>query len=83
MGLEKDLQLSDWDYRIALTILYIPYILVELPTSWFLKLIGASRFIPTIAFLWGVTTMCQAFVQNKQGLWTTRCGNRTSATIDD
>ena len=31
VGLQKDLQMSDYDFSMALTVTFIPYILVELP----------------------------------------------------
>lgn len=42
-GLVKDLKLSDYDYRIALTILYVPYILAEIPSNLLVKKVGANR----------------------------------------
>ena len=38
----KDLHLSDYDYRIALTILYVPYIMAEVPSNLLIKRVGAN-----------------------------------------
>lgn len=72
LGFEKKLKLSDQDYRNALMLFYIPYIAIELPSNWLLKKIGASNFLPAIVILWGLVTLCQAFVVNRGELFAVR-----------
>ena len=71
-GLAKDLRLTDYDYRIALTILYVPYILAEIPSNLLVKKVGANIFLPTLVTLWGVCATLQGIVVNKEGLWAVR-----------
>lgn len=49
-GLATDLKLSDYNYRIALTILYVPYILAEIPANILVKRIGANKYVTHALF---------------------------------
>lgn len=71
-GLTTDLKLSDYEYRIALTILYVPYILAEVPANLLVKKVGANRFLPILVTVWGVVATLQGVVVNKEGLWADR-----------
>ena len=55
-GLEKDLNMKDHDYNIALFIFFIPYILLEVPSNLVLKKIAPSWWLSGIMFAWG--TFC-------------------------
>ena len=71
-GLVKDLKMSDYDYRIALTILYVPYILFEIPANLLVKKVGANIFLPVLVTIWGIFATVQGAVVNKEGLWGVR-----------
>ncbi|KAL2796581.1 hypothetical protein BJX66DRAFT_335822 [Aspergillus keveii] len=46
-GLDRDLNLSDHQYKIAITVTYVPYIAAELPSNLILKKIGPrADFLP-------------------------------------
>ncbi|KAF9256275.1 MFS general substrate transporter [Marasmius fiardii PR-910] len=64
-GFEKDLGLQGNDYNAILSIFYISYILLELPSNIICKRVGPGWFIPTITLLFGVTSIGTAFVHNK------------------
>lgn len=53
-GLEKDLNMKDHDYNIALFIFFIPYILLEVPSNLVLKKIAPSWWLSGIMFGWGM-----------------------------
>lgn len=53
-GLEKDLNMKNNDYNIALFIFFIPYILFEVPSNLLLKRIAPSWWISGIMFGWGM-----------------------------
>ncbi|KAH6916427.1 major facilitator superfamily domain-containing protein [Coprinopsis sp. MPI-PUGE-AT-0042] len=72
VGLEADLGITPYQYQIALTILYVPYICTELPSNLVLKKIGPHRVMPTILTLWGVVVIAQGFVKNYSGLLAVR-----------
>ncbi len=64
--------MSDYQYSLALTITYIPYIVVEIPASLILKRVGANILLPSMVILWGLTTTLQGFVNTYQGLLAAR-----------
>ena len=64
--------MSDHQYSLALTITYIPYIIVEIPASLILKRVGANTLLPNMAVLWGLTTTLQGLVGSYQGLLVAR-----------
>jgi fucose permease len=45
-GLQTDLKITSWQYSVALTIFYPPYILTELPANLLIKRVGAHRGFP-------------------------------------
>ncbi|KAN0066161.1 hypothetical protein ACQY0O_000255 [Thecaphora frezii] len=73
-GLEESLNMSKdgKDYRIALTVLYIPYIIFEIPSNLVLKKIGPSIWIPFLLIAWGLVSTLQGIVQDKTGLYINR-----------
>ena len=46
--------------------------LFELPSNYMVKVLGTQRWIPTIMFVWGLITLCQAFLRNQAGFYATR-----------
>ncbi|KXN92713.1 hypothetical protein AN958_06991, partial [Leucoagaricus sp. SymC.cos] len=71
-GLERDLGLTERQYKICVTTLYVPYILSEVPTNLILKFIGPRWVLPTILTTWGAITTLQGLVTNFSGLLATR-----------
>jgi hypothetical protein len=67
-GLTKDLKMSGTDYNVASMILFVPYILLEVPSNIILKKVRPSMWLSGLMFFWGVTTMCQGFVSSYGGL---------------
>lgn len=53
-GLEKDLGMSGNDYNIAVQVLFIPYILLEVPSNIMLKRVAPSTWLSFIMFIWGM-----------------------------
>ncbi|EEP81007.1 conserved hypothetical protein [Uncinocarpus reesii 1704] len=67
-GLEKDLNMKNHDYNVALFIFFIPYILLEVPSNLVIKRISPSTWLAGIIAAWGVVTIGQGFTQNFAGL---------------
>ncbi|KIK65234.1 hypothetical protein GYMLUDRAFT_94587 [Collybiopsis luxurians FD-317 M1] len=67
-GLQKDLQLTNQQYSIALMVTYVPYIVAELPSNLVLKAVGPNYLLPTLLTLWGVVTTLQGVVKSYSGL---------------
>ncbi|KAA1079186.1 hypothetical protein PGT21_003013 [Puccinia graminis f. sp. tritici] len=72
VGLQKDLQMSDYDFSMALTVTFIPYILVELPSMLTMRRVGAGIQIPLTVIIWGVVTFLHGFVKTYRGLLVAR-----------
>lgn len=64
-GMEEDLNL-DVGYRFnwALTVFYIPYLLVEVPSNVLLKYLGPRFYLPGLVLGFGFVSMCTAFVKD-------------------
>lgn len=71
--MEEDLNL-DIGYRFnwALSIFYIIYLLVEVPSNILLKWIGPRYYLPGLVVGFGFVSMCTAFVNSFEGLCVAR-----------
>ncbi|KAL6884402.1 major facilitator superfamily domain-containing protein [Trichoderma evansii] len=67
-GLGKDLHLSGTQYNIAVTLFFIPYSLLEVPSNIILKLTRPSIWISLMMFSWGLVITLTGIVQNFSGL---------------
>ncbi|RYO85981.1 hypothetical protein DL766_007245 [Monosporascus sp. MC13-8B] len=63
-GLESDLGLIGDQYQVAVSILFVTYILFEIPSNLVLKPFTPQRWIAFIAFGWGIVAMCTGFVHS-------------------
>lgn len=63
-GFEKDLGLTGYDYNTALSVFYVSYILLEIPSNALCKWIGPGWFIPAISLGFGFCSIFTAFVNN-------------------
>jgi len=71
-GLQTDLNMSNYQYSLVLTITFIPYIIIEIPAGLVLKRVGANILLPTMVTLWGLITTLQGFVTSYSGLLAAR-----------
>jgi len=67
-GLTKSLHMTNNQFSTALTITYVPYILVELPMNLLMKRIGANVTLPIMVILWGIVCACQGAVHSYKSL---------------
>ncbi|PGH16500.1 hypothetical protein AJ80_05185 [Polytolypa hystricis UAMH7299] len=63
-GLEEDLGLHEDQFQIAVSILFVPYCLLEVPSNLVLRKFTASRYIATITTLWGIIATLTGITQN-------------------
>ncbi|KAI0486987.1 major facilitator superfamily domain-containing protein [Xylaria cf. heliscus] len=63
-GLEKDLGLTGNQFQIAVSILFVTYIVFEIPSNLVLKPIGPQRWLAFIVLVWGVIALATGFVKN-------------------
>lgn len=63
-GLIDDLNLTGNKYNISLTVFYILYVLIDIPSNWLLKIVGGGKYLPLLALAWGIVGTCMGFVKS-------------------
>lgn len=71
-GLLNDLKLKGNEYNTCLTIFFVPYILLEIPSNVLLKKFKPRVWLSLCMFCFGFVTICQGLVRNYSGLLATR-----------
>ncbi|KAL5341395.1 major facilitator superfamily domain-containing protein [Aspergillus crustosus] len=72
LGMSEDLHLDAYRFNIALSCVYVPYIVFEIPASIMCKKIGPKIWIPFLTFSFGVIVMSMATVQSYHGFLAAR-----------
>ncbi|TKX26024.1 MFS transporter-like protein 28 [Elsinoe australis] len=67
-GLADQLKLDGTKFNVALCVFYIPYIIVDVPSNWLLKYVGAGYYLPFLVAIWGLISTCTGFVTTYTGL---------------
>ncbi|KAL4782701.1 histidine phosphatase superfamily [Aspergillus varians] len=67
-GMEEDLGLVGDQYQIAVSILFVTYCLFEVPSNLVIKKLTPSRYIASIAIIWGILATLTGITQNYGGL---------------
>ncbi|KAF8136566.1 major facilitator superfamily domain-containing protein [Boletus edulis] len=68
VGLQKSLEISSYEYSVALTVTYVPYIVAEFPSNMLLKRIGPNVMLPIMITAWGLVSTLEGVVHNYSGL---------------
>lgn len=55
-------------FSIAISLFFVTYVCVEIPSNLVIKRIGPSRWIAFITFVWGIVATLTGLVQNFGGL---------------
>ncbi|KAL7938605.1 major facilitator superfamily domain-containing protein [Trichoderma chlorosporum] len=63
-GLEKDLHLTSQQFQVAVSILFVTYLLFELPSNLVLKLFTPRWWLSFIAIAWGIIATLSGLVQS-------------------
>lgn len=63
LGIEKGL-----GYNTAVTLFFVPYTLLEVPSNIVLKMMRPSRWIAILMFCWGVVMTLMGLVDSYGGL---------------
>lgn len=71
-GMATDLKLHGNQFNIALTVFFVPYVLAEIPSNYFLKKFKPHVWLSGCMVLFGAITLSMGFVQNFGGLLTCR-----------
>ncbi|CAF1045195.1 unnamed protein product [Rotaria sordida] len=71
-GIENTLHLTQTEYSWAVSIYFIGFMLLEIPSTLIMRYIGPSKFLSIIMIIWGLIVVSMAFVKNAAGLLATR-----------
>jgi MFS family permease len=66
--LEQDLGMSGTDFNLATSILFVGYLLMQLPSNLLLTRVRPSLFLGVAMGIWGVISACQAAAHSFAGL---------------
>ncbi|KAB8214648.1 major facilitator superfamily domain-containing protein [Aspergillus novoparasiticus] len=67
-GLQEDLGLSDTQYQTAVALMFVGYLLGQVPSNIILTRVKPSRYIPAAIFVWGGISICMAATKNYAGI---------------
>lgn len=72
-GLRVDLNMVTGNsYQIALSVFFVGYVVVEVPSNLILKAVKPHRWIPMIMVAWAIVMTLMGLVQNAAGLQAAR-----------
>ncbi|KFY16962.1 hypothetical protein V492_00971 [Pseudogymnoascus sp. VKM F-4246] len=67
-GMQKDLKLTSSDYSLALSIFFVGYLLLEVPSNMILSRTRPSLYLPSIMLIWGCLVIAYVGVNTKEAL---------------
>ncbi|KAF2998250.1 hypothetical protein E8E13_006148 [Curvularia kusanoi] len=67
-GMDKDLKLHGLQYNTAVTLFFVPYTLLEVPSNIILKQMKASHWMAILMFSWGLVMTLMGLVNSYSGL---------------
>lgn len=71
-GLQEDLNMTDDQYNLCLTVFFFTYAAFEVPSNLILKRWGPSKWLATIMVAWGIVMTLMGIVKNFHGLLVAR-----------
>lgn len=72
-GLQDELNLASWQYQTTVSILFVGYILMQIPSNLLLNKIGLPAvYLPSCMVVWGIISGATAGCHNFGGLLATR-----------
>ncbi|KAI8649131.1 hypothetical protein NCS57_01449200 [Fusarium keratoplasticum] len=71
-GISQELGLSSVQFGTSISILFVGYLLVQVPSNLFLSKLRPSLYLPFAMAVWGVVSGVTAAVQNYEGLLAVR-----------
>lgn len=71
-GLTEDLNMHGLQYNTAVTLFFVPYTLLEIPSNIVLKMMRPSHWIAILMFAWGLVMTLMCFIENYSGLLAAR-----------
>ncbi|WEW56924.1 major facilitator superfamily protein [Emydomyces testavorans] len=71
-GMEEDLGLHGDQFQIAVSIFFVPYCILEVPSNLVIRKLTASRYIAFITLSWGIIATLTGITKNFAGLMVCR-----------
>jgi len=69
VGMQQALSLTNSQYETCVSILFVGYILMQVPSNLFLNKVGKpALYLPTVMIVWGAISCCTAAAQSFGGL---------------
>jgi sugar phosphate permease len=72
LAMLDELRFSETAYGLGAGIFFLGYLLFEVPSNFFLMRIGARMTLSRIMFLWGILSICTAFVHTETQFYIVR-----------
>ncbi|KHN95573.1 Major facilitator superfamily domain, general substrate transporter [Metarhizium album ARSEF 1941] len=72
MSMPKELGLTGQQPNVSLAVFFVPYIVFEIPSNLLMKRLSPHVWLSLCVLGFGVTELCQGFIQNYGGLLATR-----------
>ncbi|KAF1349207.1 MFS general substrate transporter [Lizonia empirigonia] len=67
-GMETDLKMKGLQYNTAVTLFFVPYTLLEIPSNIVLKMMKPSYWMAILMLLWGLVMTLMGLVSSYEGL---------------
>lgn len=71
-GIDDSLHLGAKEYATAVAILFVGYVLMQIPSNVFLAQLRPSLYLPGCMALWGLISALTGVVNNGAGLYAAR-----------
>ncbi|KAK0615880.1 major facilitator superfamily domain-containing protein [Bombardia bombarda] len=72
-GLERDLHLTSTEFQLAVSILFVGYLLMQIPSNLLLNKLGKpALYLPTCMIIWGIISALTAVCTSASGLLANR-----------
>ncbi|KIW29483.1 uncharacterized protein PV07_05297 [Cladophialophora immunda] len=72
MGLQQDLDMNSNQYGLAMMLLFIAYVMAQVPSNYYLAKGRPSIYLPGVMVLWGCVCTATAFVKAPSQLYAVR-----------
>jgi MFS family permease len=63
-GMSSDLGLTEQQYGNIVSLLFVTYVVFEVPFALLLKYVGCKKLLTVLVFFFGVISLCTSFVQS-------------------
>lgn len=64
--------MTSTQYSTAVALLFVGYVLMQIPSNIFLAQIRPSMYIPAVMLIWGLISTCTGIVKNPAELYAAR-----------